>query len=133
MHVAEAAAAASTSRLAAEGAAVLDARREHRYLEILKKAGVTDEEIDHAKRDDMLRPLIARMHHAERIGINLEARHDVPVGLERGASLGVHRGADALKDYEASLVRQMTRSQERRQQHLAPAPDVREWDFHLAP
>jgi hypothetical protein len=132
-RVAEGAAAASPSRLAAEGAAVLESRREDRYLEILKKAGITDEEIDHAKRADTLRRLIARMHHAERIGINLEARHDVPVGLERGAPLGVHRGADALKDYEASLVRQMTRSQERRQQHLALAPDVREWEFHLAP
>src|SRR5690606_5080042 len=70
-RAAEAAAAVSPSRLAAEGAAVLEARREAHYLAILKTAGVTDEAIEHAKIANTLRPLIARMRHAERLGINL--------------------------------------------------------------
>ncbi|RKT79424.1 conjugative relaxase-like TrwC/TraI family protein [Terracoccus luteus] len=104
-RVAEAAAVASPSRLAAEGAAVLEARREDRYLDILRTAGVTEAEIDHAKKTDTLRPLIARMHHAERFGIDLD---DVAVRdrWKRNVSAS---SADLLSHWNGALVGEMGR------------------------
>jgi hypothetical protein len=69
---AEAAAAASPDRAAAEGAAILETRREHRYLEILTAAGVPESDIENAKEGDRWRDLLATMHHAERMGVALD-------------------------------------------------------------
>src|SRR4029450_2337232 len=71
-RAAEAAAVANPTRLAAEGAAVLEDRREDRYTTILRAAGATYAAIDQAKNTDTWRLLVARMHHAERLGIELD-------------------------------------------------------------
>lgn len=127
-RVAEAVAATSPIRLAAEGAAVLDARREDRYVGILKAAGLADEEIEHAKIGDTLRPLIARMRHAEHLGIDLESRDAV-----RGEMTpGVTGPTQSLQGYEAGLVREMTLSTERKHHSYGVAPDVAAPSFDLA-
>ncbi|EWT03903.1 hypothetical protein N864_17170, partial [Intrasporangium chromatireducens Q5-1] len=102
-RAAEEAAAEAPARAAAEGAAILDARREARYLALLKGAGVADDDIEHAKNTDSLRPLIARMHHAERLGLDLQALA-IPTRAPGQA-------ADAPGDlhaYEGRLVAQMS-------------------------
>ncbi|ADU49581.1 TrwC relaxase [Intrasporangium calvum DSM 43043] len=104
-RISEVTAATSPSRLDAEGAAVLEAGREGRYLDILRTAGVTEAEIDRAKKTDTLRPLIARMHHAERFGIDLE---DVAV-RDRWTRNASATSADLLSHWDGALVGEMDR------------------------
>ncbi len=105
-RAAEQTAAASPTRAAAEGAAILDTRREDRYMHILKHAGITDDDIEQAKDTDTLRPLLARMHHAERLGIQVDSPA-LPWATATVDDRGQRR--DALKVYEGQLVAEMTR------------------------
>jgi hypothetical protein len=67
----EAQAAESPARLDAEGAAIHTYHRETQITEDLIRGGITPQEIESAKRADRWRPLLARIHHAERLGIDI--------------------------------------------------------------
>ncbi|MFC7597598.1 MobF family relaxase [Terrabacter sp. GCM10028922] len=67
----EASAATRLARLDAEGAAIHTHHREMQIVENLIRCGITPEEIESAKRADQWRPLLARIHHAERLGIDI--------------------------------------------------------------
>ncbi|AXG14489.1 TrwC relaxase [Intrasporangium calvum] len=121
-RAAEVAAAVSPSRLASEGASVLEARREDRYLRILKSAGFSDHEIEDAKTADALRPLIARMRHAERLGVDLGAGPAVRDGNTPRGQLPT--SFVSLEEYEAHLVREMAVSGERLQDKLLISPEL---------
>ncbi|KRF26098.1 TrwC relaxase [Phycicoccus sp. Soil803] len=69
----EAAAASSPARLDAEGAAIQHHRRHQRYTDLLLAAGVRPEHIKAAKTADRWHPLLERMRHAERLGLDVEA------------------------------------------------------------
>ena len=69
---AEAAGAMSPARLAAEGAAIQNHRRQQRYTQLLLDAGVPSDEIEAAKTADRWRPLLDGMRHAELLGLDLE-------------------------------------------------------------
>ncbi|MFC7594829.1 hypothetical protein ACFQU3_05900 [Terrabacter sp. GCM10028922] len=64
-------AAESPARLDAEGAAIFVHNRETPLAQDLIRSGITPEEIEAAKRADRWRPLLAGIHHAERLGINI--------------------------------------------------------------
>jgi hypothetical protein len=68
----EAQTAESPARLEAEGAAIHTHQREKQLAQDLIRFGITPEEIEAAKRADQWRPLLARIHHAERLGIDLD-------------------------------------------------------------
>jgi hypothetical protein len=115
-RAAEAAAAATPTRAAAEGATVLDTRREHRYAEILAAAGVPGSDIDNAKTADQWRALVARMHHAERLGITLDA---VTVQARTDPSAEPPMLASPLRQYEGHLVSEMGKLTQRPEQTAA--------------
>ncbi len=69
----ETAAASDPARLEAEGAAIQHHRRQQRYTELLLAAGVPPGDIQTAKTADRWRPLLERMRHAERSGLDLHA------------------------------------------------------------
>ena len=104
-RAAEYTAATSPDRLAAEGAAVLDARREERYVQILTAAGVTAADIAEAKATDTWRPILTRIHHAERLGVDLEAiTIQQDTGLA-GAPSGLHQ---PVAMFDGHLVAEMS-------------------------
>jgi hypothetical protein len=69
---AEAMAAASPARLEAEGTAINNQRRMQRYLDLLYAAGVTEPELEMAKRSDHLRVTLMRLYRAEQLGLDVE-------------------------------------------------------------
>ncbi|GAA2161088.1 conjugative relaxase-like TrwC/TraI family protein [Humibacillus xanthopallidus] len=91
------------ARFVAEGAAAYVVARERRYTNLLLVAGVTPGEIESAKNADLWRPLLARMHHTERLGIHLDTAI-TPVG----AAVGQADGRDRLRLIEARLAQQMS-------------------------
>ncbi|GAB3059168.1 hypothetical protein GCM10027053_21350 [Intrasporangium mesophilum] len=110
----ELATAASPARLAAEGAAVLDARRQAHYERILTSLGITHDDIEHAKTSDTWQPLLARMHHAERLGIHVGVDPGIDVDRPAEHPRGddpqrQHDRTNSLRGYEAYLVREMSR------------------------
>jgi uncharacterized coiled-coil protein SlyX len=69
---AESAAAVSPARLETDGAAINNHRRAQRYLNLLSAAGVTEQELEVARRGDHLRVLIERLHRAESLGLDAD-------------------------------------------------------------
>jgi len=67
----EAGVAASPNRLEAEGAAILAQQRENQITDGLLQSGITVQEIEFAKRADLWRGLVARIHHAETLGVDI--------------------------------------------------------------
>jgi hypothetical protein len=65
--------AESPARREAEGAAIHTHHRETQLAEDLIRLGIRPEEIESAKRADRWRSILARVHHAERLGINIES------------------------------------------------------------
>jgi conjugative relaxase-like TrwC/TraI family protein len=117
----EHAVAATPARLEAEGAALLDVCRQDRYERVPTSLGITAEDIDHAKNTDAWQPLLARMHRAERLGINLDSWVD-RTGIAHPELQ--HEGVWLMTEYEAYLVREMSGLAQHRQQEvpLARAP-----------
>ncbi|MGO4362932.1 MobF family relaxase [Terrabacter sp. RAF57] len=101
----ELAAASSSARLEAEGAAIHARAREQRYTEMLLAAGVTSGEIEAAKGADWWRPLLARMHHAERLGV-------APVACPRSPSAvrGPEDRVKGLVAFEGMLVQHLSKA-----------------------
>ncbi|MBC9823939.1 relaxase domain-containing protein [Terrabacter sp. MAHUQ-38] len=99
----EARAAENPARLDAEGAAIHTHHRERQITEDLIRFGITPEEIEAAKRADQWRPLLARIHHAERLGITIGG---VVASLgEPAETLQTHNRLLAM---ESQLARHMT-------------------------
>ena len=96
--------AGSPARSEAEGAAIHASAREQRYTDLLLAAGVTPGEIEAAKSADLWRPLLARMHHAERLGIHL----DDPAKPAEGPSALRPSGSPRLPQIAGDLVQGMS-------------------------
>ncbi|MBC9822865.1 relaxase domain-containing protein [Terrabacter sp. MAHUQ-38] len=99
----EAKAAASPARLDAEGAAIYTHNRETQLAEQLIRCGIRPEEIEAAKRADRWRPLLARIHHAERLGINIGG---VVASLGEPGERGPTH--ERLLSLESQLISEMT-------------------------
>ncbi|WP_386053931.1 MobF family relaxase [Terrabacter terrigena] len=98
----EAQTAEGPARLDAEGAAIYAVGGAQRYADLLLSAGIPATDIEAAKRSDRWRPLLARMHHAERLGVNVPGA----IMSWRAATEGLH-ARDRLLSIEVLLIRAM--------------------------